>query len=51
MAKICVWGTSLKKMRDEARLLAFSRIAKRRIPRLHITTISRYGERMTEMLN
>ncbi len=44
MKKICVWGTSLKKVADEAQLLAVSKAIRTRIPDSKITIFARHGE-------
>ena len=50
MKKICVWGTSLKKVADEAQVIAFIRIMKSRVPDAEITLFSQYGELVTELM-
>jgi polysaccharide pyruvyl transferase WcaK-like protein len=50
MKKICIWGTSLKKVADEAQLIAVSRIIKSRIPDAQITTFSRFGQLLTQIM-
>jgi polysaccharide pyruvyl transferase WcaK-like protein len=47
MKRICIWGTSLKKIGDEAQNIAFVRIIRRRFPDVHLTLFSQFGERMT----
>ena len=44
MKRICVWGTSIKKIADEAQSLAFTKILKSKIPDVEITVFTRYGE-------
>jgi polysaccharide pyruvyl transferase WcaK-like protein len=50
MKKICIWGTSLKKVADEAQLIAVSRIIKSRIPNAQITIFSQYGQLLTQIM-
>jgi len=50
MKRICVWGTSLKKVADEAQVIAFIRIMKSRVPDVEITLFSQYGELVTELM-
>ncbi len=50
MKRICIWGTSLRKVADEAQVIAFIRIMKSRIPDARITLFSKYGELMTELM-
>ena len=50
MKRICVWGTSLKKVGDEAQIIAFVRIIKSRYPDAEITLYSQFGERMTRLV-
>ncbi len=50
MKKICVWGISLRKVADEAQVIAFIRIMKSRVPDAEITLFSQYGELMTELM-
>lgn len=50
MKRICVWGTSLKKVADEAQVIAFIRIMKSRVPDAEITLFSQYGELVTELM-
>ena len=50
MKRICVWGTSLKKVGDEAQNIAFVRIIRNRYPGVRITLFSQYGERMTRLV-
>jgi polysaccharide pyruvyl transferase WcaK-like protein len=49
MNRICIWGTSLKKVADEAQVISFIKIINDRIPGLEITLLSRYGNLMTEL--
>ena len=49
MKKICFWGTSLKKIADEAQVISFIRIVNDRLPGSEITLLSRYGTLMTEL--
>lgn len=51
MKKICVWGTSLKKIADEAQIIAFVRIIKSKFPDSQIVLFSQYGELMTELMS
>jgi polysaccharide pyruvyl transferase WcaK-like protein len=44
MKKICIWGTSIKKVADEAQLLAVCKAIKTRIPNTEITIFARHGE-------
>jgi len=44
MKKICIWGTSIKKVADEAQLLAVIKAIKTRIPDAKITIFARHGE-------
>jgi polysaccharide pyruvyl transferase WcaK-like protein len=48
--RICVWGTSLRKVADEAQVIAFVRIVRQRFPDSQITLFSRYGEAMTALM-
>lgn len=50
MKRICVWGTSLKKVADEAQVIAFMRIVKERYPDSEVTLFSRYGQTMTDLM-
>ena len=50
MKKICIWGTSLRKVADEAQVIAFIRIVKSKLPDAKITLFSMYGELMTELM-
>jgi len=50
MKRICVWGTSLKKIADEAQVIAFIRIVQQRFPDTHITLFSQYGDLLTTRL-
>ena len=50
MKRVCVWGTSLKKIGDEAQNIAFVRIIRSRYPDAQITLFSQYGERMTGLV-
>ncbi|MGH7801117.1 MAG: polysaccharide pyruvyl transferase family protein [Thermodesulfobacteriota bacterium] len=50
MKRICIWGTALRKVADEAQVIAFIRIMKNRIPDARITLFSRYGELMAELM-
>jgi len=49
MKKICIWGTSLKKIADEAQVIAFIKIINDRLPGSEITLLSRYGTLMIEL--
>lgn len=49
MKRICIWGTSLKKIADEAQVISFIKIINERIPDSEITLLSRYGNLMTEL--
>ncbi len=49
MKKICIWGTSLKKIADEAQVISFIKIINERLPGSEITLLSRYGALMTEL--
>jgi len=49
MKKICIWGTSLKKIADEAQVISFIKIINERLPGSEITLLSRYGTLMTEL--
>jgi hypothetical protein len=40
-----VWGTSLEKIADEAQVIAFMRIVKRRYPDSEVTLFSRLAGR------
>jgi polysaccharide pyruvyl transferase WcaK-like protein len=51
MKKICVWGTSLRKIADEAQVIAFIRIIKSKFPNTQIVLFSKYGELMTELMS
>ncbi len=50
MRRVGVWGTSIKKVADEAQLLAFVQIVKTREPKVHITIFSQVGNVLTEFL-
>lgn len=50
MKQICIWGTSLRKVADEAQVIALIRIINSRFPGAKITLFSRYGELMTELM-
>ena len=50
MRRVGVWGTSLKKVADEAQLLAFVQIVKTREPKVHNTIFSQVGNVLTEFL-
>jgi polysaccharide pyruvyl transferase WcaK-like protein len=47
---VCVWGTSLKKIGDEAQNIAFVRTVRHRYPEAKITLFSQFGERMTRLV-
>jgi polysaccharide pyruvyl transferase WcaK-like protein len=49
MKKICIWGTSLKKIADEAQVISSIKIINDRLPGSKITLLSRYGNLMTEL--
>ena len=49
MKKICIWGTSLRKVADEAQVISFIKIINERLPGSEITLLSRYGTLMTEL--
>ncbi len=49
MKKICIWGTSLKKIADEAQVISFIEIINNRFPNIEIILFSRYGNLMTEL--
>lgn len=51
MKKICVWGTSLRKIADEAQVIAFVRVIKSKFPDSQIVLFSQYGEFMTELMS
>jgi len=48
--RICIWGTSIKKIADEAQLLAIARHLQHQFPDAKLTMISRYGQRITDTL-
>jgi len=48
--RICVWGTSLRKLADEAQVIAFIQIVSRRFPGARITMFSQYGPLLTQRL-
>jgi len=50
MKIVCVWGTSLRKVADEAQVISFVRIIMSRFPDAKITLFSRYGGLMTELM-
>jgi hypothetical protein len=43
MKKTRIWGTSLKKIADEAQVIAFIKIINDRLPNSKITLLSRNG--------
>jgi polysaccharide pyruvyl transferase WcaK-like protein len=49
MKKICLWGTSLQKVADEAQVLALIKIINSQFPDAKITLFSKYGEIITEL--
>jgi polysaccharide pyruvyl transferase WcaK-like protein len=48
--RICVWGTSLKKVADEAQVVALIAILSKRFPGVSVTLFSKYGELMTDFI-
>lgn len=49
MKKICIWGTSLTKVADEAQVIAFVETFNNRFPGSEITLLSKYGSLMIEI--
>ena len=50
MKRVCIWGTSLKKVADEAQVLSFIQIVNTKFPEIQVTLFSQFGDLMTELL-
>ena len=49
MKKICIWGTSLTKVADEAQVISVIKIINERLPGSAITLFSKYGILVKEL--